>query len=885
MSSEDQPMGEQQQNGVEEKGYQRLPAIAKPTHYKISLKPDLEKFTFQGEVTIDVELTHSTDHLLLNAAELEIKSAAVRIGRDVRDNLPFKTNPADETVRVELNHELTPGPIKLKIGYTGTLNNKMHGFYRSKYTDSAGKEKFMASTQFESTYARYAFPCWDEPIYKAKYDVSLTVPKDKTALSCMNEIKTEETEDGLKKVTYDTTPLMSSYLMAFAVGEFSYVEEKTSTGVTVRIYTLPGKQEQGRFALEVARKALEFYDKFFGIPYPLPKSDLIAIPDFAMGAMENWGLVTYRDVYLLADPNQSSVRAKTNIALVVGHELAHMWFGNLVTMKWWTDLWLKEGFATFMEFLFVSENYPEFNIWLHFANEEIARGMGLDALKSSHPIEVPIENPNELEEIYDAVSYSKSASVIRMLFYHLGQETFQEGLKQYLSTFQFGNAVTQDLWTALSTSSGQQVDKLMSSWTSRMGFPLVTVSSRQDGADRVLTLSQKRFIADGSPESEGTVWQIPVDVSTAGSKGNVAHKFLLKEKEEEVRLPGVGAEEWVKLNAGLTGYYRVEYSKDMLEQLLPAVRDRALDVLDRFNLVTDLYALVKAGELGAAQFLDLVDACSEEENYNVWAEMDVGIASLGNVLARDAALKDRFDAFVRKAYGKIVAKTGWDPKEGESSQVVLLRSLVLARVGMAGEEGVKSTALHKFRDLVENGKDLSPDQRAMIFALVGRWTGEEGFESLKKLFESSDFSEVQRHCLAAMANSPDCATQKKCLQYSTTGGKVRSGDLYLSFSSATSTAAGQDTAWAFFKEHYQTIVEMYGGPNSAIFQAIVKISTRGQASEDHAKEVEEFFKEKIVKTPVLDRPVKQSVENVRLNAALLRRNGQAVADWLTQKGF
>ncbi|KAH7668119.1 CRE-PAM-1 protein, partial [Aphelenchoides avenae] len=306
-----------------------------------------------------------------------------------------------------------------------------------------------------STYARQSFPCWDEPIYKAKFDITLEVPERLTALSNMNIVSETPTGKGTKVVKYATTPLMSTYLVAYAVGELDYIETKTKDGVLVRVYTVPGKKESGEFGLDAAKKALEYHADWFGIPYPLPKCDLIAIPDFAMGAMENWGLVTYREITLLVDPKQSSTLAKTHVALVVGHELAHFWFGNLTTMKWWQDLWLKEGFASYFEYMFVAATYPEFKIWQHFVQDEVGRGFDLDSLRSSHPIEVEINDPNELEEIYDSITYSKSNSIIRMLCNYLGEATFQKGMRTYLDRFQYNNAVTKDLWQAFSEASGQ----------------------------------------------------------------------------------------------------------------------------------------------------------------------------------------------------------------------------------------------------------------------------------------------------------------------------------------------------------------------------------------------------------------------------------------------
>ncbi|CAG9540352.1 unnamed protein product, partial [Cercopithifilaria johnstoni] len=487
--------------------FERLPELVKPTHYALTLSPDLKNFTFRGQETTDIEILKGTDHLKLHSSEIDIKKARLTLSDgSVLQDLDIEYDKKWTTVTLKLPKHISPQKAKIFLDFVGELNDKMRGFYRSKYKDGNGRECYLAATQFESTFARLAFPCWDEPIYKAKFDITLIVDEELTALSNMNVVS-ETKIDNKKVVKFATTPLMSTYLVAFAVGRLEYIESKTNGNCLVRIYTAEGRKNQGEFSLEVAIKALDWYGKWFGIDYPLPKCDLIAIPDFSMGAMENWGLVTYREVTLLVDPAKSSTRQKSRIALVVAHELAHLWFGDLVTMKWWTDLWLKEGFASFMEYMFVGANYPEFKIWLHFLNDELAAGFDLDALRSSHPVEVEINNPNEMEEIYDSITYAKSNSIIRMLCNYLGEETFQKGLWIYLKRFQYSNAVTVDLWNALSEASSQNIESLMSTWTKQMGYPLLSVSQKIDGKKRILKMSQKRFLADGTVDEKNSLWQ------------------------------------------------------------------------------------------------------------------------------------------------------------------------------------------------------------------------------------------------------------------------------------------------------------------------------------------------------------------------------------------
>ncbi|RKO85972.1 peptidase M1, membrane alanine aminopeptidase, partial [Blyttiomyces helicus] len=407
-----------------------LPATVRPTHYAVNITPDLVNFVFAGAV----DIRHKGVSLAFSLPTLDCVTARGRLQPATKITLDNKL----QTVSFEFANTIPEGSTAvLRVNYTGIHNHQMAGFYRSLYTDQAGVQKFMVVTQFEATDCRRALPSWDEPNLKATFAVTLNVPVDRTALSNMNQTAEKEVVINgktLKSVTFATTPKMSTYLLAFAVGELDVIETVATPKfpadakpVTVRVFTLKGQSDLGRFSLEVCARTLEFFSEFFDIAYPLPKMDLIAIPDFGAGAMENWGLVTYREIYLLFDEKNTSSKAKQKIAYVVGHELAHQWFGNLVTMDWWSELWLNEGFATFVGWLAVDHLFPEWQIWCSFLLEEFARGQELDALRSSHPIDVDVKSPNEIAQIFDAISYAKGASVIQMLSASLGIDTFKKG--------------------------------------------------------------------------------------------------------------------------------------------------------------------------------------------------------------------------------------------------------------------------------------------------------------------------------------------------------------------------------------------------------------------------------------------------------------------------
>ncbi|TKR82647.1 hypothetical protein L596_016338 [Steinernema carpocapsae] len=864
--------------------FQRLPELAKPSHYAIKLKPDLAKFNFEGEEKIGIEIIKQTDHLKLHSSEIVIKEASMKL--DAGEEFPVEVDYDKKwaTVTLKMPRAIDPTKATISLKFEGELNDKMHGFYRSTYKDAQGVEKFMASTQFESTYARLCFPCWDEPIYKATFDVTLEVDSHLTALSNMN-LKEKPLEASGKKVfKFATSPIMSTYLVAFAIGELEYIESKTESGCIMRVYTVPGKKELGRFGLDLATKAIDWYNDWFGLTYPLPKCDLIAIPDFSMGAMENWGLVTYREVALLVDETKTSTRQKSRVALVIAHELAHLWFGDLVTMKWWTDLWLKEGFASFMEYMFVSSNNPEFKIWLHFVNDELASGLSLDSLRSSHPIEVEIDNPNELDEIYDSITYAKSNSVNRMLCSYLSEPVFREGLRTYLKKFQYSNATTVDLWKALGEASNQDIEKMMSGWTKQMGFPLITVTERQEGSDRIIKVKQQRFIADGGEDKESLLWQVPINISYGSKPDQVAEKILLTEREAEFTLKNVTADDYVKLNAGTTGFYRVQYTDDMLKRMLPDITAKKLPVVDRFGLTNDLFALVNAGKVSATTFLMLLESSVGEDEYVVWGSLDAGISAIANVLQHhdDASVRQKFEDFICKTLEPVAKRFGWEAATGEDSQVALTRAVVLSRLAKCGHKETIEAAKAKFEDHVKNKTNLHPDLRNVIYGVVGRYSGEAGFEELKKIFTTCGFSEIERNCILAMGQAANDESLQKVFDYGMEG-NIRSQDLMLLFAAARVHKTGQDFIWKYFKKNVKQLQDKFGGANSSLFQHCFKLASDSHCTEKVAKDIEGFFNDDADVAKTLDRPIRQVTESIRLNEQLLKRNCDVVNDWLCNK--
>nr|XP_058942473.1 puromycin-sensitive aminopeptidase-like [Pocillopora verrucosa] len=863
----------------EKKPFERLPTSVLPKNYKLTLTPNLTEFTFAGEEVIDVEVQQTTDKVTMNCLDIVVKSANFSAGGSTVDSSEITYSKEDETTTISFPSSLPLGNGQLFLDFTGELNDKMKGFYRSKYTGTDGSEKYCAVTQFEPTDARRAFPCWDEPAHKATFDITLVVPKDRVALSNMNVVEEKDAEDAsLKVVTYARTPVMSTYLVAFVVGEFDYVEGKDSDGVLIRVYTPKGKTIQGQFALEVAQKTLPFYKEYFEISYPLPKMDLIAIPDFAAGAMENWGLVTYRETALLVDPENSSSAAKQWVGLVVGHEIAHQWFGNLITMEWWTHLWLNEGFASWIEYLCVDHCFPEWDIWTQFVTSEFSRAMELDALANSHPIEVPVGHPGEIDEIFDAISYSKGAAVIRMLHDYVGEKAFREGLAYHLDKFKYSNASTEDLWASLSRASSKPVADVMETWTKQMGYPVLSVTAEQKGDSREVTITQDKFFADGV--SQGSYhWQVPVSISSSANPRESVASTLLDQKSCTLTVSGVKSDEWVKLNPGQVGFYRVQYSSDMLELLLPAIKDNSLPPRDRLGLENDLFALCRAGLVPGPDVLKVVEAFSNETNYTVWNDLISNLSHVGAILQYSDCYPS-FQAFCTKLYEPIGTKLGWNPIEGESHLDALLRGLIIGRLGKYGHPATVAEAQKRFEAHCKGESTIPADLRSAVYSTVLKHGDGNTLESVMQLLKEADLHEEKvrlMRCMGAVSQ-PDLI--KKVCDFSLSD-QVRSQDTVFVIAGICGSVKGREMAWKFVQENWDELYNRYEG--GFLLSRLIKCTTDMFVTEEAAKEVEEFFANRSV--PAAERTIQQSLENIRLNCAWLGRESEKISAWLKEKGY
>jgi len=861
-----------------------LPSMTIPNRYDIQIIPNFELFTFTGKTTIRVETFDCGEdckEIKMHAKELCFASSSFRIAESTEnfEAIEIRVNLQETTVTFIFSKSIPSNSLlDVEISFNGFLNNQMAGFYRSSYTNVNGEKKIMASTQFEALDARRAFPCWDEPARKAVFSLSLIVPCHLVAFSNMPEMYIKSLEGGkLKEIQFLDSPKMSTYLLAYVVGEFDFVQKMTEHGVMVRVYTPPGKSSSGNFALDCAAKCLDLYDDFFGIPYPLPKLDMVAIPEFAAGAMENWGCVTYREVDVLINENSSSSQ-KQRVCVVVNHELAHQWFGNLVTMNWWDDLWLNEGFASWTETFATDKLFPEWKMWDQFTTDHLTSALRLDALRSSHPIQVPIKHAEEVEQVFDSISYSKGSTVIRMIRAVLGAKSFQSGLKAYMKKHQYGNTETIHLWQEFEDASGLPVKELMSSWTEQMGFPLLKVSSETWTDEQVtLELEQSWFLSDGSKLSEEEhkkIWCIPILTCTA--EGTQQDMTLMREKTASISITLPSSQSWLKLNAGQEVPMRVCPSECMLQRLLPAIKEKTLSPSDRAGILNDVYAIVKSGQMTPVSLLQLLSSYINEDDSIVWHSLVDALEGLNNVLTEDHIVQNLFKDFVSTLIMNLAKLITWVPSDAKSDDHLtsLLRGIMMRLISIFcyNDDGVRKEAESRFNKFIadpSNHSCLPSDIRSSVFKIILKNGGQKEYDNLKAYFNKATDNAEKKIVLVSIGAIKDEKLKYELMEWCCSGAIKLQDFFYVMSSVSKSSSVGRDIAWRYFQENFDKIYSMVGIGLSHIMDSVIVICCGSYCSFDKATEIEAFFEKH--PCPKNSRIITQTLENMRANASFFEK--------------
>jgi len=838
----------------------------KPENYVITLFPDKNTMDFSGTVIITGKKTGPPSHrITLHQKGLRILSATVVFNNKKEEKVfhvdRINLQKSFDEVRIHTKEPLIAGSYVISIEFSGKITRAMNGVYPCFFSHN-GTDKKLIATQFESHHAREVFPCIDEPAAKATFDLTLKTPKKEVVIA-NTPIISEEIETDHKITTFEQTPIMSTYLLAFVFGDMQYIESTTKRGVVVRTYATPDNVAYTAFALDVAVRCLDYYSEYFGIDYPLAKCDMVALPDFASGAMENWGCITYREQALLVDPNNTSLPTKQYVAMVVAHELTHQWFGNLVTMEWWTDLWLNEGFATWFEYLAVDHLFPEWDMWTQFAVDEQQQALKLDALKHTHPVEVPVRHPDEIRTIFDAISYSKGASVIHMLYHYLGANDFQKGLQNYLKEYSYKNTRTRDLWRSLESASSKPVSDFMDSWTSQSGYPLMYVAKNKDG----VLLTQKRFYMNQAERaSESTIWPVPL------LSQHPELPETLKSNSDNLKLEN---SENVRLNVGGSGFYRTVYSAAILNNIAKDIADNTLQPLDRLSVLADFTEASKASYMPSTEVMDFLKNYNQESNSAVW---DVIAGLLGSIRAvmNDDTVREGMKPYVRQLVSKELSRLGWTPKANEPYFDSLLRPTILSLAAVSDHKDVVDHALDLFKKVSPTTNAISPDIRGLVYVTAARRGGEAEFRKLLSMHNASASSEERLNLCSALCSFEQPELYKKALALITSK-HVRLQDvaywLVYSFGNRFSRA----TTWKWMKDNWKWLEKNIGDDLSFYRMPIFA----ARSSSDHAflKSYKDFFGP--VLSPAFERAYNQGIEIIQWQSDWKKRDLAALQKYFS----
>lgn len=871
----------------------RLPQNIRPIHYDLYLDPDLEMNTFQGNVSILIEVTAKSEfmsYILIHIKDMNVTRAQVhKVYGDVKSDttspgveVALKRTfeyPENDFFIFELKNDLEIGKYVMYMEYKSTFSKHLNGLYISTYTNEKGQKRRLATTKFEPTDARKALPCFDEPAMKATFSTVIVHDTEYTALSNMPVYKQQSLPNGRIASHFKKSVPMSTYLLAFIVCDFKYTNATTGVynNITLRVWTTPAQVSQTEYALGVGKDVITYYEGYYNLGYPLPKQDMIAIPDFSSGAMENWGLITYRETALLFNEGVSAEANKQRVAVVVSHELAHQWFGNIVSPKWWNDLWLNEGFASFVEYLGVNHTHPDWEMMEQFLLSDLQLVFPLDSLASSHPISVDVDHPKKIKQLFDRISYSKGSSIIRMLEGFVGREKFKEGLSYYLRKYAFANAETKDLWNALGEKAEMDVKTIMDTWTLQMGFPVVTI--KRAGSNKA-TATQKHFLLDPNavvkePSPFKYKWYVPLTYVFKGSAQDPKTTWMnvSSDKVEFAWPPG----KWIKGNFRQVGYYRVHYEDDNWQALIAQLDSDPMvfTAADRSSLIDDAFSLARAGYLKYSIALGTVGYLEKETRYVPWKTALNSLGFLGGILG-DKRGNGYFQKFVRSKVKGLADKLGWKNQKNDSHINKYLRSSILRAACRSGDADALSNATQMFKEWKSGQRsEIDVDLRTLVYYYGIANTGLDEWQWLfNKFLNTTDASEKSK-MMYALAGSSQTWILNTYLAHSLDSSKIRSQDAVSVITYVASNPVGKYLAWNFVQNNWKALFEMFSTSTfrlTSLTSGVTRFSTEAELEQMKA-----FFNRSEAGTSENAR--KQAIEKTQANIEWLKKYEDIVTNW------
>ncbi len=841
---------------------QRLPGGITPSHYKLFLDPNIATRTFSGEETIDAQLVSPAKDIVLNSLDLDISFAEITAaGKTQPAKIVYKK--ADEMVRFEVADAIPPGAAQIHLKFSAPLTNGLRGLYLSK----SGRREY-AVTQFEGTYARMMFPCFDEPGYKATFDLTVTAANGDTAISNGRIIAdTPISGSNRHKIVFSTSPIMSTYLVAVAIGDWQCLEN-TVDGVPIRVCAEPEKKELGKFALDVASHSLAFYNTWYGIKYPFGKLDMLAIPDYEWGGMENTASIFYRDSALLFDDSKASVFERRNQAVIIAHEIAHQWFGDLVTPVWWDDIWLNEGFATWMESKPIAAWHPE---W-HLENQDAVAAqqiISLDSLGATRAIHGNPNTPSEIKEMFDGITYEKGGAVLSMLESYVGAETFRRGVNAYLQAHANGNATASDFWKAMAQASGKPIDQIMPTFVLQPGVPVLTLHTSCAGSKGDASFSQQRFLlySRPTPAVDTSLWQIPVCMKTANHAADQC--IIVKDKQQEISLNACSA--WRFANRDAKGYYRVAYSPENLKQL-SIIAEAQLNTPERIALVEDAWAMSRAGRSPVADFMQLVQAMGGERDLNV-LDLFAGHLAYTETALIPSGKEPAYRKFIQEQFTPLSQEVGWTASASDNDEIKALRATLLRILGDADDPGAVATSREIVRQYLKDPDSVDGTLADPAFHVAGKYGDSAFYDQLYSRVTQNSGCNL---CLGALASFKDPNLAQRTLTLIQQGGIRQQAYPWL-FSSLLVNPSTRDVTWTYLKEHWSDLAEKvtsFGGHGA--------VSAMGDScSEAMHDDVQQFFSTH--KAPGAERAVQQSLERIEACIQFKKDQQASMAGWLSAR--
>ena len=861
----------------------KLPKEVIPTEYSVRIVPDVDKLTFAGTETVKLKVRGAVLRLVLNALELKIEAASLD-GRELPASA-IKTDTKSELLTLALPSELPAGDHTLTLRFAGKINEQGQGLFYMRYREQGtGARKIMLGSQFEATDARRFFPCWDEPLFRARFQLTAVVPENWLAVSNM-PVESEKKIAGGKEVRFAATPPMSSYLNVFVAGELDFIESRSGP-TQLRVITTKGKAEMGRYALEATAQILQYYNDYFGVAYPLPKLDQIALPGGFGGAMENWGGITYYESKLLFDPKSSSAETKQDIYEVLAHEMAHQWFGDLVTMAWWDNLWLNEGFASWMGSKCTAHFNPQWEVWLRreFPRDPSRRvgiakeaAMEGDARSTTHPIQQPVATEAEANSAFDDITYKKGQSFLRMLESFLGEDVFREGIRRYMATHTYSNTTTTDLWNALSEASGKPVGEIAAGWTEQPGFSVVKVK-REQGSN--VSLTQERFTVNFT-NAPPLKWKIPLTYAVVGLPAEASAKagetpvtLLMSRKLDSIH--NIPANRALKLNLNGAGNYRVEYDEASWKLLLGALKN--LSVEDRVNLLSDTWALVQANRAPIALYFELVEKLPASTEL-AEREQIIHVLDFINRLLSGSSEQEEFQRYARSLLRPTFDAVGWEAKPGKQPARANLRASLITALGNLNDPKIVASCRERFKGYLANPESLAPDLRAAVFSVVGRYADESRWNELHQLGLKTTSIEEKQNYYDALAGAIDSKLAKKSLPIALTDELPTSRAVFLVLRVARESGH-PDIAWDFSRANMKTLLAKTDalGANTYAPGLFTFFSDASRA-----QELRTYAKNNLPAASALE--VAKALDEIQFRSEFKKRLAPQLSEWIDGKNL